>query len=41
MCLFDLNSDPEEESAFDPANDNEERSEVRMRLAPVFDQMVN
>tara|TARA_B100000809_G_C14590595_1_gene333476 strand:- start:59 stop:373 length:315 start_codon:yes stop_codon:yes gene_type:complete len=39
--LFDLNSDPEEEAAFDPSTDNDERSEVRGRLAPVFDQMVN
>jgi arylsulfatase A-like enzyme len=39
--LFDLSSDPEEESAFDPSADNDERSEVRGRLTPVFDQMVN
>lgn len=38
--LFDLNADPEEESAFDPSDDNTERAEVRSRLAPVFDQMV-
>ena len=39
--LFDLNSDPEEEAAFNHSTDNNERSEVRGRLAPVFDQMVN
>ncbi len=38
--LFDLNADPEEESAFDPSADNAERTEVRERLVPVFDQMV-
>jgi hypothetical protein len=38
--LFDLDTDPEEESAFDPSDDNTERAEVRSRLAPVFDQMV-
>ena len=38
--LFDLNADPEEEAAFDPADDDDERSEARSRLAPVFDQMI-
>lgn len=38
--LFDLNADPEEEAAFDPADDDGERSEARSRLAPVFDQMI-
>ena len=38
--LFDLNADPEEESAFEPSTDNEERTEARTRLAPVFEQMV-
>jgi arylsulfatase A-like enzyme len=38
--LFDLNNDPEEESAFDPSDDNDERTEVRTRLAPIFDEMV-
>ncbi len=38
--LFDLDTDPEEESAFDPSDDNTERAEVRSRLAPIFDQMV-
>ncbi|MCH8116393.1 MAG: sulfatase-like hydrolase/transferase, partial [Chloroflexi bacterium] len=39
--LFDLNADPEEEAAFDPADDDSERAEARSRLAPVFKQMVN
>ena len=38
--LFDLNADPEEEAAFDPADDDGERSETRSRLAPVFEQMI-
>ena len=38
--LFDLNADPEEEAAFDPADDDGERSEARSRLAPVFEQMI-
>lgn len=38
--LFDLNADPDEEAAFDPADDDDERSEARSRLAPVFDQMI-
>lgn len=38
--LFDLNADPEEESAFEPSTDNDERTEARTRLAPVFEQMV-
>ena len=38
--LFDVNADPEEESAFEPATDNDERTEARTRLAPVFEQMV-
>ena len=38
--LFDLNADPEEEAAFDPADDDDERSEARSRLAPVFEQMI-
>ena len=38
--LFDLNADPEEEAAFDPADDDDERSEARSRLAPVFDKMI-
>lgn len=39
--LFDLNIDPEEEAAWAPEDDNEERTEARTRLAPVFDEMVN
>ncbi len=38
--LVDLNADPEEEAAFDPADDDGERSEARSRLAPVFEQMI-
>ena len=38
--LFDLNADPEEEAAFDPADDDGERAEARSRLAPVFEQMI-
>ena len=38
--LFDVNADPEDESAFGPATDNDERAEARTRLAPVFEQMV-
>ncbi|HIF72256.1 MAG TPA: arylsulfatase A [Dehalococcoidia bacterium] len=38
--LFDLNADPEEESAFEPYGDDAERTEIRAQLAPVFDQMV-
>ena len=38
--LFDLNADPEEEAAFDPADDDGERSEARSRLAPIFEQMI-
>jgi len=38
--LFDVNEDPEEQSAFDAATDNDERSTVRAQLVPVFDQMV-
>ena len=38
--LFDLNADPEEESAFEPSTDNDERTEARTNLAPVFEQMV-
>ena len=38
--LFDVNADPEEESACYAANDNTERAAVRAQLLPVFDQMV-
>ena len=38
--LFDVNADPEEQSAFEAANDNEERATVRAQLQPIFAQMV-
>ncbi len=39
--LYDLNVDPDEESAFDPDNDSEEGAETRDRLTPVFKGMVS
>jgi hypothetical protein len=38
--LFDLNADPEEESAFESSADNAERTDIRAQLVPIFDQMV-
>ena len=38
--LYDLSSDPEEESPFDSTADDTERAYIRSYLNPVFSQMV-